>query len=28
LRAADRGQSSNCADDTDNCFFHGAFPLG
>ena len=28
LRAADRGQASNCADDTHNCFFHDAFPLG
>jgi len=28
LRAADGRQSGNCADDTHNCFFHGAFPLG
>jgi hypothetical protein len=28
LRAAGRGQPGNCADDTNNCFFHGAFPLG
>jgi hypothetical protein len=28
LRAADRGQSRDCADDTDNCSFHGGFTSG
>jgi hypothetical protein len=28
LRGADCGQSRNCADDTHDCLFHGAFPLG
>jgi len=28
LRAPDGGQSRDCADDTYDCFFHGAFPLG